>query len=98
MRTLHVGLRVADLERSVGFYTALGYEVLGNVPETGFGHLTMLKLPGDEFVTLELVHDPRKGRVDPGGLHHFIIQGESMHECVAGLGARGIQVEAPSSP
>ena len=27
MRTLHVGLRVADLERSVAFYTGLGYEV-----------------------------------------------------------------------
>jgi lactoylglutathione lyase len=51
MRTLHVGLRVADLERSLAFYAGLGYEVLGNVPETEFGSLTMLKLPGDEFVT-----------------------------------------------
>ncbi len=91
MRTLHVGLRVADLECSVGFYTALGYEVLGNVPETGFDHLTMLKLPGDES-------SQGGGSVEPGGLHRFVIQVESMHECVAGLGARGIQVEAPSSP
>ena len=50
MRTLHVGLRVEDLERSLGFYTSLGYEVVGTVPETEFGSLTMLKLPGDEFV------------------------------------------------
>ena len=49
MRTLHVGLRVADLARSLAFYTGLGYEVLGNVPATEFGSLTMLKLPGDEF-------------------------------------------------
>jgi lactoylglutathione lyase len=62
MRTLHVGLRVADVERSLAFYAGLGYEVLGNVPETEFGSLTMLKLPGDEFVTVELVHDPRGGR------------------------------------
>lgn len=61
MRTLHVGLRVFDLERSLAFYTTLGYEVLGNVPETEFGSLTMLKLPGDEFVTLELIHDPAQG-------------------------------------
>jgi lactoylglutathione lyase len=47
MRTLHVGLRVADLERSLTFYAGLGYEVLGNVPETEFGSLTMLKLPED---------------------------------------------------
>jgi lactoylglutathione lyase len=98
MRTLHVGLRVADLERSLTFYTSLGYEVLGNVPETEFGSLTMLKLPGDEFVTLELVHDPGKGTVGPGGLNHVVVQVESMSEAVADLAARGVQVEPPGSP
>jgi lactoylglutathione lyase len=98
MRTLHVGLRVADLERSLAFYTGLGYEVLGQVPETGFGSLTMLKLPDDEFVTVELVHDPRSGVVDPGGLNHMVVQVESMQATVARLTARGIEVEAPGSP
>jgi lactoylglutathione lyase len=98
MRTLHVGLRVADLERSRAFYTGLGYEVLGHVPETEFGSLTMLKLPGDEFVTVELVHDPRRGVVDPGGLNHVVIQVESMQATVAQLTARGIEVETPGSP
>jgi lactoylglutathione lyase len=28
MRTLHVGLRVSDLERSLAFYTAVGYTVV----------------------------------------------------------------------
>ena len=46
--------------RSLAFYTAVGYEVVGRVPETPFGRLTMLKLPGDDFVTIELVHDPTK--------------------------------------
>ena len=45
MRTLHVGLRVSDRPRSLAFYAALGYEVVGTVPGTEFGHLTMLKLP-----------------------------------------------------
>ena len=98
MRTLHVGLRVADLERSLAFYAGLGYEVLGNVPETEFGSLTMLKLPGDEFVTLELVHDPRGGTVTSGGLNHLVIQVESMQATVAELLARGIEVEPPGSP
>jgi catechol 2,3-dioxygenase-like lactoylglutathione lyase family enzyme len=79
MRTLHVGLRVEDLERSLGFYTSLGYDVIGTVPETELGSLTMLKLPGDEFVTLELVHDPTHGRVEPGGLNHLVIQVEDVH-------------------
>ena len=66
MRTLHVGLRVANLESSIAFYTALGYEVLGEVPATEFGGLTMLKLPGDEFVSLELVIDPARSHISPG--------------------------------
>ena len=37
MRTLHVGLRVEDLERSLAFYTTLGYDVVGAVPDTAFG-------------------------------------------------------------
>lgn len=98
MRTLHIGLRVADLERSLTFYRGLGYSVLGTVPETEFGSLTMLKLPDDEFVTLELVHDPGGGRVDPGGLNHVVIKVESMHDTVADLAARGVHVEAPASP
>jgi lactoylglutathione lyase len=98
MRTLHVGLRVADLERSLASYAGLGYEAVGNVPETEFGSLTMLKLPGDEFVTLELVHDPRRGTVHPGGLNHLVIQVESMQATVGRLAERGIEVEAPGSP
>jgi lactoylglutathione lyase len=98
MRTLHVGLRVAELERSLAFYRGLGYEVVGNVPETDFGSLTMLKLPGDDFVTLELVHDAGSGMVDQGGLHHLVIQAESMNEVVARLTAQGIHVEPPTSP
>ena len=61
MRTLHFGLRVADPGRSLAFYTAVGYEVVGSVPETPLGHLTMLKLPRDEFVTIERVHDLAQG-------------------------------------
>jgi lactoylglutathione lyase len=98
MRTLHVGLQVTDLERSLAFYTALGYEVLGTVPETEFGSLTMLKLPGDQFVSLELVHDPRRGEVDPGGLNHLVIKVESMQATLADLRARAIETEAPGSP
>jgi lactoylglutathione lyase len=98
MRTLHLGLRVSDLERSLEFYAALGYQVLGEVPETEFGSLTMLKLPGDEFVTIELVHDESRGAVDPGGLNHFVIQVDDVAATVAQLAERGVLAEDPSSP
>lgn len=98
MRTLHVGLQVTDLARSLAFYAELGYEVLGKVPDTQFGSLTMLKLPGDDFATLELVHDPRRGTVDPRGINHLVIQVESMQATVGRLTAGGIEVEGPGSP
>ena len=99
MRTLHFGLRVADLERSLAFYTAVGYELVGRVPETPLGHLAMLKLPADEFVTIELVHDPTRDEVDVAtGLSHFVIKVESMDTTISELAAQGIHADAPSSP
>jgi lactoylglutathione lyase len=99
MRTLHFGLHVADLERSLAFYTAVGYEVVGEVPETALGHLTMLKLPDDEFVTIELIHRPMARDVPlDTGLSHFVITVDAMDTTVPELTARGIDVEPPTSP
>ena len=98
MRTLHLGLRVADLGRSLAFYGALGYAVVGTVPQTEFGSLTMLKLPDDEFVALELVHTPDAGPVDPRGLNHLVVQVDSMTDAMATLAANGVTAEPPSSP
>jgi lactoylglutathione lyase len=98
MRTLHVGLRVADQARSVGFYRAVGYEVVGRVPETGLGDLTMLKLPADEFVSLELVEPVGGGPVGPGGFSHLVVAADDVRALAARLSAVGIDVEEPSSP
>jgi lactoylglutathione lyase len=99
MRTLHLGLRVADRERSLAFYSALGYEVVGTVPETPMGELTMLKLRGDEFVTIELVDDPTQGEDNVRtGLSHFVIKVEDMVATINELSARGIDADVPVSP
>jgi lactoylglutathione lyase len=98
MRTLHVGLRVEDLDRSRAFYVSLGYEVIGTVRETPMGSLTMLKLPEDEYVSLELVHDPATGPITPGGFNHLVIHTEDLHETLVRLAAQGIEAETPSSP
>lgn len=99
MRTLHFSLRVADIERSIAFYTAVGYEVVGRVPETPLGELTMLKLPDDNFVSVELVHDPSAVGVDiDTGLSHFAVHVESIATTIAKLGDQGIDVAAPTSP
>ena len=96
---LHVGLRVADLGRSVAFYTAVGYDVVGRVQQSPLGELVMLKLPDDEFVTLELVYDPEHLiAADASPLSHLVIRVESMEETVELLRAAAIAVEEPTSP
>jgi lactoylglutathione lyase len=57
-----------------------------------------LKLPGDEFVALELVHSPDVARVDPGGLNHLVIDVESMTATICDLAAQGVSAEPPRSP
>ena len=99
MRTLHVGLRVSDLERSLAFYTAVGYAVIGTVEATAHGWLTMLQLPGDDYVTIELVHDPAHGEAGPGvGFNHLVIQVESLDATRADLVAKGIEPEPLEHP
>ena len=99
MRTLHLGLRVADLERSLAFYTAVGYEVVGRVPDSPAGQLTMLELPDDDVVSIELVFDPGETDRDRGsGLSHLVIQVESMDATITDLRTKGIEVADPESP
>lgn len=89
MRMLHIGLRVSDRQRSVDFYQSVGYQVVGSVPAAGIGHLTMLKLPDDEFVSLELVHDGEP--VERGtDLSHLVVKVESMTDTLDDLASRGI--------
>ena len=99
LRLAQVAQHAPDLDASVAFYEAVGYELIGEVPETGIGHLTMLKLPGDEFVTIELVHDPGAEGIGTGRrLSHLVIQVDAMDDAVRALAARGIEAGPPSSP
>ncbi len=59
----------------------------------------MLRLPGDGFVTIELVYDPQRGAVDLGtGISHLAVQVESLDTAVTDLAAQGIPAEPPGLP
>jgi lactoylglutathione lyase len=96
MRMLHLGLRVTDLERSLAFYGALGYAVVGRVPETAFGSLTMIQLPDDPFVSLELVHDPARPVTDTGAINHLVVQTDDLEATLADLAAQDVLAEPPA--
>jgi lactoylglutathione lyase len=73
--------------------------VVGTVEGTPSGSLTMLRLPGDSFVTIELVHDPERGAVDVGtGINHLVVQVDSLDLIVADLAAQGIVTEPTRPP
>ncbi|MFJ9544397.1 VOC family protein [Streptomyces sp. NPDC101225] len=102
MKTLFVSYRVTDLDRSLGFYTAVGYTVLGRI-DTGAGsRLVLLAFPGETAASLELVHRPADGRVDVGsGFDHLAIQVETLAGTLERLAAAGLQpgpVEHPGGP
>ena len=96
-RTLHFGLRVTDADRSLAFYRKLGYEVVGTVPNTPMGPLTMLKLPRDDWVTLELVSASGSSGRAGGSINHFVVGVPSMHAALAALETRGVDVGPATS-
>ena len=102
MRTLHPAYRVTDLAASVGFYTALGYQQVGRVDLGAGASLTMLKLPSEEVVTLELVHRPADGAVDIGtGFSHLAVQVDNLSATIEALLRGGLspgRLEMPGGP
>jgi lactoylglutathione lyase len=75
MKTLFVSYRVTELDRSLAFYTALGYAELGRVDGVDGRRLVLLKFSGEAAASLELFHRPGGGPVDVGsGFDHLAIQ------------------------
>lgn len=101
VRTLFPALRVSDVQASLAFYGVLGYEVVGQVEVEAGALLTMLALPGEVEVSLELVHRRDEGSGDPGGLDHLAVQVDDLDAMRADLVAAGFepgQVTTPGGP
>ncbi|EPD63717.1 VOC family protein [Streptomyces sp. HGB0020] len=99
MKTLFVSYRVTDLNRSLGFYTALGYTELGRVNADHGNHLVLLHFPGEPAASLELVHRPADGRVDVGsGFDHLAIQAETLDTVLERLTEAGLEPEPVQYP
>ncbi|MFF5302386.1 VOC family protein [Streptomyces sp. NPDC013161] len=99
MKTLFVSYRVTDLDRSLAFYTALGYVELGKVDIGDGARLVILKFPGEPAASLELVHRPAAGRVDVGsGFDHLAIQVDTLTDTVKTLADAGLAPEPLQFP
>jgi lactoylglutathione lyase len=98
MRTLFVGYRVSDLDRSLAFYLAVGYRELGRVAMPDGGRLAVLSFPDEPAATLELVHRPAAGPVEPGGFDHLAIQVDDLAVTLQRLTDEGLEPGAPELP
>lgn len=102
VRTLHTAYRVTDLTASIAFYTGLGYGEVGQVDIGDGTSLTMLKFPGEDAVTLELVHRPADEAVVIGtGFSHLVVQVEDLTAALEALSVVGLApgpVQEPAGP
>ncbi|MBF6170045.1 VOC family protein [Nocardia blacklockiae] len=102
MKTLFVSYRVTDLDRSLAFYTALGYVELGKVDLGGENRLVLLQFPGEPAASLELVHRPADGRVDIGnGFDHLAIEVDTLATTLERLTSAGLApgpIQYPAGP
>jgi lactoylglutathione lyase len=91
LKTLHIAWRVTDVNRSLAFYSALGYVEIGQVGGEDIGRLVFLKFPDDPAVAIELVYRPADGPVVVGnGFSHLAIQVDALAETLASLTAAGL--------
>ncbi len=95
MRFVHTNVRVRDIDASLRFYEALGFERRGRLQFEG-AYNVYLGLPGDGD-TLELtVNEGRAERYELGdGYGHVALSVEDLDGLVARLAEQGIEPEKP---
>ena len=101
MRTILAAYRVSDLDRSLGFYAALGYHQLGRVALAEGVRLAVLSFPDEPVATLELVHGPGDGPLQVGGFDHLAVQVDDLAATRERLIDQGLDpsaVERPGGP
>jgi lactoylglutathione lyase len=95
MRFAHTNVRVRDIDASLRFYEALGFERRGRL-QFDSAYNVYLGLPGDGD-TLELtVNEGREEPYDLGdGYGHVALEVEDLDELLERLAAQGIEPEKP---
>ena len=94
---LHTCYRITDIERSVAFYRALGFEEIRRMPIRDEAVNVFLNQPGDgDSPRLELTHNFGVDRYELGtGYGHIAITADDLDAALAQLAAQGIEPERP---
>jgi lactoylglutathione lyase len=92
---LHTCYRIGDIDRSVAFYSALGFEELRRVPIGSDATNVFLGLPGDG-ARLELTYNHGVSEYEIGtGYGHIAVSAGDLDAALQALAAQGITPEKP---
>ena len=92
---IHTCYRIGDINRSVAFYGALGFEELARMPIRDEAINVFMGLPGDG-ARLELTHNFGVSEYDLGdGYNHIAVTVDDLDAKLAALAGRGIEPEKP---
>ena len=95
MELIHTCYRIGDIDRSVAFYTALGFEELTRMPIRDEAINVFMGLPGDG-ARLELTYNFGVDSYDLGtGYNHIALTVDDLDGTLARLGEKGIEPEKP---
>jgi len=92
---IHTCYRIADIDRSVAFYGALGFEQRRQMTLKDGAINTFMGLP-DDGDRLELTWNPGVESYELGtGYNHIAVTVPDMDAALAGLAEQGIEPEKP---
>ena len=94
---IHTNYRITDIERSVAFYRALGFEEIRRMPIRDEAVNVFLNQPGDgESPRLELTYNFGVDRYELGTAYgHIAISADDLDATLVQLAAQGIEPERP---
>ena len=92
---IHTCYRIGDIDRSVAFYAALGFEELRRMDLKDGATNVFVGLPGDG-PRLELTKNPGVESYELGdGYGHVAVTSDDLDATLAELAAQGIEPEKP---
>ena len=95
MNLIHTCYRIGDIDRSVAFYEALGFEEVGRMDIRDEAVNVFMGLPGDG-ARLELTYNHGVDSYELGtGYNHIAVTTEDLDATLAALAGKGIEPERP---
>jgi lactoylglutathione lyase len=92
---IHTCYRIGDIDRSIAFYEALGFEEMARKPIRDEAINVFMGLPGDG-ARLELTYNHGVDSYELGtGYNHIAITADDLDATLERLGSEGIEPEKP---